>query len=152
MANQQGSTPSLDTVRLHRAGVRAAADEVERAVAVAAHGRAPHWAASVTEALARLRDAFEHHIAVTEADTGLFAEVVGAAPRLSHRTEELRRDHQAIRQAIAGALASLKGLDDEGVAGVREEVVGILGRIVRHRSKGAELVYDTWSVDIEAAD
>jgi len=132
--------------------VRAAADDLERALAQAGHGRAAQWGAAMTEALGRLRDAFEHHVAVTESDNGLFAEVVETAPRLAHRADQLRRDHEAIRQAVAGALSAVKGVRDEGIEQAREEVVGLLGRVVRHRSRGAELVYEAWSVDIEAAD
>lgn len=146
------AAPPLDTVRVHRAGVRAAADELERTISIAGRGRAAVWAGATTEALARLRDTFEHHIAVTEADNGLFAEVVHAAPRLAHRADELRREHQAIRDAIADALAGVKDLTDDRIDESREAIVAILGRIVRHRSRGAEMVYDAWSVDIEAAD
>ncbi len=35
---------------------------------------------------------------------------------------------------------------------VRDESVELIRRLLRHRQRGAELVYDVYSVDISAAD
>lgn len=152
MSTNDDPRPALNSARVHRAGVRAAADDLERAIALAGTGRSASWATGVTEALTKLRDSFEHHIAVTEADNGLFTEVIEAAPRLAHRAEGLRREHVAIREAITQALADLKNMSDDRLDEMRETIVAILGQVVRHRSRGAEMVYEAWSVDIEAAD
>jgi hypothetical protein len=43
-------------------------------------------------------------------------------------------------------------VDSAGVAKVREDVTGLLGALVRHRQTGADLVYEAYQVDIDAAD
>ena len=42
--------------------------------------------------------------------------------------------------------------DVEQVKDVREEALGLLQAIARHRQRGADLIYEAYSVDIEAGD
>ena len=86
---------------------------------------------------------------------GRAAEIIASAPRLTHRTNELRRDHRQIEAAIDGALAKLASAanPDQGtVDDASDAALDLMTRITRHRHLGAELVYDAYHVDIEAAD
>jgi len=67
------------------------------------------------------------------------------------RWERARREHQELRYRMDKALAGLDG-DSVEIPKVRERVVEVLAGIVRHRHLGADLVYEAFSVDIEAAD
>ncbi|GAC1517397.1 MAG: hypothetical protein NVS1B12_02540 [Acidimicrobiales bacterium] len=156
MTKQPSSdTPRLGQAREDRKGVRAAFDRLERAASRPASDRTREWCDAFGARLTELRAAFAHHVEVTEADDGLFAEIIAAAPRLAHRTDELRQDHRDIEQAIDRAAARLETdprPDHKAVVHARDAALDLLTRIARHRHLGAELVYDAYNVDIEAAD
>jgi hypothetical protein len=63
------------------------------------------------------------------------------------RVEKVRQDHTALRHRLELAQHALPD-----VADTRERTVELLTAIVRHRHLGAELVYDAYNVDLEAAD
>jgi Hemerythrin HHE cation binding domain len=145
----------IEQVREQRAGVRAAAERVERAAASPAHGRTREWCEALAERLSELAAALRHHVEVTEARDGLFTEVIAAAPRLAHATDDLRRDHREIEAAIeraAAKLASSASPDQTTVDDASDATLDLMKRISHHRHLGAELVYDAYQVDIEAAD
>lgn len=107
----------------------------------------PGWLDNVRGELTALRDAFDQHLLVTEGEEGLFDDVVQTAPRLQHQVDVLRREHDEIEEAIADAL-------DPGrpVSEVRETVIGVLAAIVRHRQRGADLLYEAYDVDVSVGD
>jgi cytochrome c556 len=142
---------SLEQARQHRAGLRVAIGRVERALAGAANGRVKDWAADLAEELAVLATALEQHIEISESPDGLLADIAAAAPRLVHRVDRTRADHVLLRYALERAVASLPD-DEDGVATARDRTVELLTAIVRHRHLGADLVYEAYNVDIEAAD
>ena len=140
-------------VREHRAGLRAAVGQVERALSSAASGRAKAWSADLQDELANLSVALEQHIAITEAPDGLLADIASAVPRLTHRVQKTKDDHVVLRAAVAAALEALPDSEDEGpVPNARTKVVELLTAIVHHRHLGADLVYEAYNVDIEAGD
>lgn len=144
----------LDQARKHRAGLRTAIGQVERCLATAAHGRVAAWSAELREELTNLAAALEQHIELTEAEDGLFEDIVASAPRLAHRVDKAREDHVVLRAAVLRALEGLPPGDggDAGVAPTRDRVVELLTALVRHRHIGADLVYEAYNVDIEASD
>jgi hypothetical protein len=154
-ASRLASRRPIEQARQRRAGVRAATDRVERAAASPAHQRTREWCDVLAARLSELGTAFRHHVEVTEARDGLFAEIIATAPRLSHRTEDLQRDHREIEAAIDGAFAKLASTgnpDQTTVDDAGDAILDLLTRISHHRHLGAELVYDAYHVDIEAAD
>ena len=144
-------TDPLERARAHRAGLRAAIGRVERSLSTPAPGRADVWAKELQAELNGLSEALEQHIALTEADDGLLADIIEAAPRLAHRVDVTRNDHLHLRDRLRAALESLDG-GEEGVANARDRTVELLTALVRHRHLGADLVYEAYNVDIEAAD
>ena len=129
----------------HRQDLLGTIGRVERALS-APTARAG-WSDDLKRALQALKDAFDHHLAITEEEDGLFEDVVQAAPRLVHQVEILRREHDEIEAAIDDALAL--GMD---AAGMRENVMGLLASLVRHRQRGADLLYEAYDVDVSVGD
>jgi acetylornithine/succinyldiaminopimelate/putrescine aminotransferase len=145
---------NIEQARKHRAGMRTAIGLVERALSTAAHGRVAAWSADLRAELTNLSEALDSHIELTEASDGLLADIAAAAPRLQHRVDKAREDHVVLRAAVARALEILPPPDssEAGVQRARDRVVELLTALVRHRHLGADLVYEAYNVDIEAAD
>lgn len=109
------------------------------------------WASGVREAWAKLDSALWRHISEIEEPDGLFAEVIDSAPHLASVVDELRKDHDDL---VTGCQSAQEATEkDEFDAGeVRRLVLGILGRLTIHRQRGSELLFDTYNVDLAAAD
>jgi hypothetical protein len=89
------------------------------------------------------------HVEITEAEDGLYAEILPAAPRLAHMMDVLRREHHEIREALDHALHAIEAPEGAGEPeALREELLGLLGHLVRHRQKGADLLYEAYDVDL----
>lgn len=142
---------ALGEARERRAGLRSALGEVERSLASPAAGRSEAWIKTLAADLARLSEALDLHISSSEAPGGLLDDVLESEPRLAHKVDRARREHQELRYRMDKALSALDGGGVE-IPELRERVVEVLGGIVRHRHLGADLVYEAFSVDIEAAD
>jgi len=142
---------SFDQARENRAGLRAAMGEVERSLASPASGRVEAWAKTLGQDLEQLGAALETHIAASENPGGMLDDILEAAPRLSHRVEKARRDHTELRYRLEAAVRALP-YDGGDTHAAHEQVVEVLAGIVRHRHLGADLVYEAFNVDIEAAD
>ena len=145
---------NIEQARKHRAGLRTAIGQVERALSTAAHGRVAAWSSDLRDELSLLSDALDQHVELTEASDGLLADIATAAPRLAHRVKQAQEDHVVLRAAVARAIEGLPPGDggDAGVAPARDRVVELLTALVRHRHLGADLVYEAYNVDIEAVD
>lgn len=134
-----------------RAPLRAAASGLELAIA-APVGTGKVWRDRVEEHLEKTRTALDEHIALTEGPKGLYENLQRDAPRLSNLINLLRKEHDTIRDEIDAAVSALHELpgqlDDDCCEGVREAVLSMLGRISRHRQKGADLIWRAYSVDI----
>ena len=75
-------------------------------------------------------------------------------PRLAHAAEKLRVEHAVISAAIDRGSVAVRsaGEDPGGVEDAREAVLKLLQQLIRHRQRGADLVYEAYNVDIEAGD
>lgn len=145
---------SLEQARQHRAGLRLAIGQVERALSSAAHGRVAAWSKDLRAELTTLSTALDQHVALTEAPDGLLADIETSSPRLVHRVQKARDEHVILRAAVMRAIEGLPPGDggDAGVGPSRDRVVELLTALVRHRHLGADLVYEAYNVDIEAMD
>jgi hypothetical protein len=65
--------------------------------------------------------------------------------------EKARREHTELRYRLEAAARALPH-DGGDTHAAHEQVVEVLAGIVRHRHLGADLVYEAFNVDIEAAD
>lgn len=144
-----GVTDAVERVVPHRVALSEAADELERAVTSAA-GDERAWRKDVAVAVVAVGDALAGHIDEVEADDGLYAEILGRTPRLSHSIDRLRRDHDDMRERLAelAPLVSAPIRGPEQVEAIREKCLDLLREISRHRHRGADLIYDSYDWDI----
>ena len=145
---------NLGAAREVRHGIRQAMGEIETALATAALGRAPAWSSVLADRLQVLRQAFDHHVELTESPTGFLSEIVDQAPRLAHAAENLRVEHSTIATAFERASAAVRSAEEgpDRVEDAREAVLDLLQQLARHRQHGADLVYEAYNVDIEGGD
>jgi hypothetical protein len=103
------------------------------------------WILAVGGALSGLDDAWSEHVEFTE----LLDDSVEVAPEVDH----LRRDHEALVAAMNRArelLASpTAGPDDTKLL---QSLAGISKQVDQHRRRGADLLYQVYSVDTSAGD
>ena len=140
---------ALERARRHRAELRESVDALEAALAAPIPGRAKPWLERVHAAMAELTADFREHVAVTEGHQGLYAAVLGTEPRLGPAVDHLVREHLRLRLDIEVVLAALESRGTAAPAAeVRDRGTHLLGNLVRHRQRGADLVYEAYEVDI----
>lgn len=147
MTDRPGSG-SIGEVRERREDLRQRMIQLEAAAARPASGDPELWWKSIQGDLDGLRDAWEHHVFATERPDGFLDEVISHAPQLASRRDMLLRDHVEIGEQLDALLAS----GPAPVERVRDDIVSLLGALVRHRHKGAEFTYDAYNVDLAECD
>lgn len=111
----------------------------------------PDWAPSIDRALEELEGSLNRHIAETEAPDGFLEEISSGWPRLIPSVDALRKEHGQLLEACEKARESLTATTPDPAL-VRRQVTTILGRLMFHRQKGAELIYDAYNIDISVGD
>jgi phosphomannomutase len=155
-AAERGIAATLDEVRSGRADLHEYMQLLEEAVAKPLPGRSELWAKHVHETLIELGASFERHIAITERPDGLFEDLTKVAPRLAGGVSKLAEEHREIRAAIGAALDAVR--DRASVVCVdadldgREAVLAVINRLMRHRQRGADLIYEAYQVDVGGGD
>ncbi len=144
---------AIQRSREQRRGVRQACADLEWAIARPASPGAASWSELVAGSLAELGGAFERHVEHSESPDGLLWDITSVAPRLQHAVDHVRHEHVEIVAQIEHVTALARGNEDaDRIPVIREESLALLQAISAHRYRGAELVYDAYTVDIEAAD
>ena len=144
----------LVEVQRRRAELRAAMVELERALASASRagdpaGGAGSWAERLRAALVGLADAFGRHVAITEGPAGLYAEVAQYSPRLAHNLDRLGAEHAEITRRLEELLARTNAdVARPDAAQVRHEGTDLLVLLMRHRQRGADLIFEAYQLDI----
>jgi hypothetical protein len=139
----------LAAARARRAELRAAMLDVERALSAPAPGRADAWLARVRGCFGELTEDFRAHLSVTEGPGGLYEEVRANAPRLAGPLRRLEREHGEITAELDRVRCRLEDRGSaELVEDVRDRVTALLATLVRHRQRGADLVWEAFESDI----
>jgi hypothetical protein len=149
-AAPQEMTATLEEVVRRRADLHQAIMGLERAAAEPAGEREREWQAGVIAALEEVEAEIVDHIEVTEREDGLYDEITDVAPRLSRSIEVLRDEHpemQAATSALRDSLASSPVRGDEAVAEARVAIDHVVAQLVRHRRRGADLLWEAYSLD-----
>ena len=121
--------------------------------AVASASGAYWWRERVEDALADLSDALEAHVKEVEAPSGLLAEIVDEAPRLSGQVQMMKDEHNALKEGVTALFTTVSGSPDgTDQDKIRRRTTALLGRLTVHRQRGADLIFDAYNVDIAAAD
>jgi hypothetical protein len=145
-------TPALDEAKRRRQTLHDAIVQLEVAISRPAAGRIPDWTSQVTKDMVGVRDAFEQHVFVTEKPGGLYEEIKERAPRLVGTVDRLHQEHPEITASIATLLARLEAGEVETEAWpldkTRDDLQRLIGSVVRHRQRGADLVWEAYNVDI----
>jgi hypothetical protein len=139
----------LEELRRRRAELRGSIAALEGALAAPARADHARWVERVHVALVELAADFREHIDITEGPDGLYRDVLKSAPRLSDAVAGLTREHVLICDQVDDVLARLTAPGaTEGVDKVRDVATALLGRLVRHRQRGSELVFEAYQFDI----
>lgn len=141
--------PFLEELRRRRAELRESMSALEDALAAPATGDPRRWAHRVEAALVELAGDFREHIEVTEGPDGLYGNLLATSPRLSGPVANLTHEHELIRGQVDDVVAHVAApqvVDD--VDTVRELATALLGRLVRHRQRGSDLVFEAYEFDI----
>jgi hypothetical protein len=143
------SDEDLLELRRHRAELRESMSALEDALAAPAVGDRDRWAQRVHVAAVELAGDFRQHVDITEAPDGLHREILTASPRLSGAVATLTREHVLIRGQLDSLLARVGPTEvSTDVDRVRDLGTALLGRLVRHRQRGSDLVYEAYEFDI----
>lgn len=110
-----------------------------------------NWRRHLDGALASLEEALRRHTSEIEAEDGLFDDVSVRTPNLVPIVDDLRREHAAMSAQCSEA-RGLVGRSEVSINAVRAAVVELLGQLVVHRQRGAELLYDSYNLELAAGD
>ena len=149
-ANRAPEWPSTEThhqIVDRRQDLYDAMQRLESSVARAS--RQTDWFIAVDGALSNLEAALDRHVTEIEAPGGLFDEVIDRAPHLASDVQRLRSEHEELLVSCRSVRYLLSQLSPEEV---RRKVMGMLGRLAIHRQRGSELLFDTYNVDLAAAN
>ena len=139
----------LEELRRHRAELRESMSALEDALAAPATGDPARWAERVHVALVELAGDFREHVDITEGPNGLYRDLLTSAPRLSDAVASLTREHVLICGQVDGLMARVTAPRVvEDVDRVRGLGTALLGRLVRHRQRGSDLVFEAYEFDI----
>jgi hypothetical protein len=146
-------TADLTALRRRRAELRESINALENALAAPASGRAVVWGERVHAALIRIAEDFREHIEVTEGPDGLHQMILAGDLRLANAVAALAQEHEYIAADITAVLIGTEPpVTPSDVDAVRDGVIGLLGRLVGHRQRGADLVYEAYETDIGGGD
>ena len=149
MTSEPHPTPALQAAAQRRRELREALIAFEEALSSPMRDRVT-WHVEATDALEALGHAFEDHVDATEASGGLYDEMREKSPHLRAKANRLREEHPAITAALVEASARLAAppADEADADAIRGELQRLMGRIMRHRQHGADLVWDAYAIDI----
>jgi hypothetical protein len=143
----------LHAVRVRRAELRETLNLMEAALAAPASGRAVIWGEAAHASLVMLADDFGAHVEVTEGPGGLHQSILAGDLRLTNAVDALTAEHADIAAEIAGLVADSEApVTPADVEDLRDRATRLLGHLVRHRQRGADLIYEAYETDIGGGD
>ena len=111
------------------------------------------WGERVQQETARLALDFIEHLDVTEGEGGLHDSIIEGAPRLIRAVEVLTAEHDELEADIAElAQAAEAPVMAHDVDTIARRGTLVVDRLVKHRQRGADLVYEAFELDLGAGD
>ena len=139
----------LDAVRARRAELRETLNLLEAALAAPARGREMIWGEAVHATLVMIADDFGAHVEVTEGPGGLHQAILAGDLRLANAVDGLTGEHGQIAEEIAVLVADSRApVTAQDMDELRERATKLLGQLVRHRQRGADLIYEAYATDV----
>lgn len=139
----------------HRETMQRALGALEAALAAPAPNRLEQWSEVVSRRLHDLRGEFARHVEITEGADGLYDEILALAPEHGRALDALRDEHLEIEAAVRAMLTELaasrgtaRADPDAWVADRREAGTTLMGRLVRHRQRGADLTWRAYNTEL----
>ena len=146
-------TTELEAVRARRAELRDSMGRLERALAAPASGRAVVWGEQVHGVLVEMAEDFHEHIEVTEGPDGLHQAILSGDLRLANAVNTLAAEHSQIAAEIDDLVTGTEPpVTPQDAEAARAQGTNLLGRLVRHRQRGADLIYEAYQTDIGGGD
>jgi hypothetical protein len=139
---------ALRSARQRRLALEDAIGRAERALA--APSGSPNWRSEVSRTLELVRVALDDHIVEVEAGDGLLPELRSLDPRFVNAADELEAEHPVLCEHVDKAREVLTS--DASPPEIRRHVLDVLVALVRHRQRGADLVFEAYNVDIGGAE
>jgi hypothetical protein len=136
----------LEAAEQRRQRLRAFMDRLEAALAEPPGQDPDAWRDRLSQLVDQLDDELRSHVEGTEGPGGLFEEVMTAAPRLSTQVERVRGEHSMLRDRATLLRAVIEG--DDTVEAIRTAGLDVLTALIIHRQHGADLLYETYWVDV----
>jgi hypothetical protein len=150
---QVPTSPDLDAVRVRRRSLRSAMGAFEEALAAPAVGRIADWSARVYGVLQQLDASVAVHVSATEGPTGFHSDIIAASPRLYHHVGVLVAEHRRVAELLDQLRrATNHALTDGQINGIREQGIGVLALLAKHRQRGADLIYEAYELDLGGGD
>lgn len=106
--------------------------------------------ADVRRAVADTRTTIDRHVIEAEAADGLLAQIIAEQPAFGARVEEMRREHIALLEESAELVEDARSAGS--VDQLREAATELIELIQRHRHRSADLLLDTYGLDLSAND
>jgi len=152
--DQTPGTDAFERSRERRRGVRQACVDLEEALARPAARDPEAWSKDTAVCLHNLGEAFRRHAEQSEGPDGLLTQIVDTAPRLANGVHQIIDEHRHLLDQIARleTQAIETAGDPQEVQPVRDQALTLLRAVAAHRQRGADLIYESYSVDIEAGD
>ena len=152
MDSENRFSPALDEARKRRKTLHDTLVHLEESISSPAAARIPSWTALVLKDLVEVREAFDQHIVATERPEGLYDEILERAPRLAGNIRRLKDEHPEIAGATNSMIARLEQTDIGGFQWpldvARDDLQRFIGQVIKHRQRGADLVWEAYNVDI----
>jgi hypothetical protein len=146
-------TPALARVGPQRGRLRAALVAFQLVSGGEQHQARDDWTTAVGRTLDSLAAAWREHVEFTEAPNGLFDQLLDDSVDVAPDIDHLRRDHGVVAAAITRAgeflVADAAGPDEPKLA---QSLAGVAKLVEQHRRRGADLLYQVYSVDLAAGD
>jgi hypothetical protein len=105
------------------------------------------WTDRLLGAMRQLQTALYQHVEEVEGPDGLLAELTATAPRLANQIAHVQEEHPVLCRQVAEIIGRIEA-GSVAAADLRAEATEVLMGVVRHRQKGADLVYEGYNVDI----
>lgn len=139
----------LGRLRAHRAELGESMAALDAALALPL-GLGRVWRSRVRAALMELAHDLRDHVELTEGAGGLYENLQRSQPRLAHRVEQQLADHAVVLAEVERLLDERdEGLaSEDAVAAHREAATALVGRLVRHRQRGSDLVWEAYDLDL----
>jgi hypothetical protein len=117
--------------------------------------RRRRWLDYVQSALDQLAQALDAQAGRDSETASLLSEIAIHEPRLLPRIEQLRRDHEHLRQSVRNLLDEMAPDADSGdvdITVTRDRVAEVARRLRQHRQREADLVYEAVNINLGTGD